>query len=93
MVGQHRSHTFGKSAFPWQYAINPESVFMIGYPWSKYGGPQKLDHRKVVKFVKVHFLHFVVVVAVVVVVLQFRLVYLNNRTELRNETLRTDGYP
>ena len=36
-------------------AINPESVFTKGYLWAKYGGPKKLDHRKVVKFVKVHF--------------------------------------
>ena len=30
-------------------------VFTKGYLWSKYGGPQKLDYRKVVKIVKVHF--------------------------------------
>ena len=43
------------------------------------------DNGKVVKIIKVHF--------VVVVVLQFRLAYLNNQRELRNETLRTDRYP
>ena len=34
-----------------------------------------------------------VVVVVVVVLLQFRLAYLNNQRELRNETLCTDRYP
>ena len=41
VVDQHRSHTFGKSVFPWQYTLNPESVFTKGYLWLKYGGPQK----------------------------------------------------
>ena len=40
---------------------------------------------------KVHYFHLVVVI--VVFVLQFRLTYLNNQTELRDETLRTDRYP
>ena len=39
-VGQHRSHTFPKSVFLWQWAINPESVFTK--VWSKYGGPQNM---------------------------------------------------
>ena len=52
----------------------------------------KLDYRKVVKFIFT-ILHLVVVVVVVVVVLQFRLVYLNNQRELRNENLHTDRYP
>ena len=29
-VGQHRSHTFAKSAFPWLWALNPKSVFTKG---------------------------------------------------------------
>ena len=41
-VGQHRSHTFVKSAFAWQYTFNLASVFTKGYLWSKCGGPQKL---------------------------------------------------
>ena len=44
---------------------------------------------------KMKILHLVVVVVVIVVVvvvvlLQFRLAHLNNQTELRDETLRTD---
>ena len=27
-VGQQRSHTFRKSAFPWRYELNPEYVFI-----------------------------------------------------------------
>ena len=46
----------------------------------------KLDYRKVVKIEKVHF-------HILIVLLQFRLVYLNNLTELRNVTLPTDRYP
>ena len=46
------------------------------------------------KVVKVNFtiLHFVVVV-VLLLLLQFKLVYLNNKTESRNKTLRTYRYP
>ena len=54
----------------------------------------KSDNGKVVKIIFT-ILHFVVVVVVVVLLLllQFRLAYLNNQRELRNETLRTDRYP
>ena len=72
-----------------------------------WGSSPKLDYRKVVKILKVHFhysssiLLLVVVVVVVVLLLllllllllQFRLAYLNNQTELRHETLCTDRYP
>ena len=29
-VGQHRSHTFAKSACPWEWALDPKSVFTKG---------------------------------------------------------------
>ena len=63
--------------------LNPESVFMKGYLWSKYGGPPKWDNGKVAKilFTILHFL------------LQFQPPYLKNRTELRNDILHTDGTP
>ena len=48
---------------------------------------------KLSKFIFIILHLVVVVVVVVVVVLQFRLAYLNNQTELRDETLRTDRYP
>ena len=51
----------------------------------------KLDYRKGVKLVKVTILYLVVVV--LLLLLQFRLAYLNNQTEMRNETLCTDTYP
>ena len=38
---------FRKSVFPWEYALNPESVFTKGYVWSKY--VQKSDNGNVVK--------------------------------------------
>ena len=57
---------------------------MKGYLWSKYGGLQKKDQNriteKLIKFLFTIRLHFVVVL------LQFRLAYLNNQIELRNET-------
>ena len=69
----------------------------------KIWGSSKNDRNwttgKVLKLSKFIFtiLHLVVVVVVVVAVvlllLQFRLAYLNNQTELRDETLRTDRYP
>ena len=47
------------------------------------------------KVVKVNFtiLHFVVVVVLLLLLLQFKLAYLNNKTESRNKTLRTYRYP
>ena len=66
-VGQHRSHTLGKSAFPWRYALNSESVFTKGYLWLKYGGPKNDQNQITRKSLKVSILHFLVVVVVVVV--------------------------
>ena len=51
-VGLHCSHTFEKSVFPWQYAINLESV---GYLWSECGGAQEMTKMESFNFVRVHF--------------------------------------
>ena len=66
----------------------------------KIWGSSKNDQNQITGKFIFTILHFIVavVVAVVVVVLlllllQFRLAYLNNQRELRNETLRTDRYP
>ena len=64
--------------------------------WGSSKNDQNWTIGKVLKLSKFIFtiLHLViVVVVVVVVVLQFRLAYLNNQTDLRDETLRTDRYP
>ena len=92
-VGQHRSHTFGKSVFPW----HTQSVIRLHerVPMVKIWGSSKKDQNWTRgKLLKLYFtiLHLLLVVDLLLL-LQFRLAYLNNHMELRNETLRTDRYP
>ena len=81
-VGQHRSYTFGKSLFPWQYTLNLESIFTKAYLWSNMG----VQNQTTGKFLKFIFtiLHLVVVL---LLLFQYRLAYLNNKTDLRNDVL------
>ena len=76
-VGQHHSHTFGKSLFPWQYTLNLESIFTKAYLWSNMG----VQNQTTGKFLKFIFtiLHLVVVV---LLLFQYRLAYLNNKERL-----------
>ena len=67
-VGQHRSHTFGNSTFPWRYmyALNPESVSTERYiPMVKIWGSSKNEQNwtigKLQKFIFT-ILHLVVAV-------------------------------
>ena len=55
-VGQHCSHTFGKSVFPWQYIGTQSGICLHERVaiWSKYRGPQNMQNqilpRKSLKF-------------------------------------------
>ena len=63
--------------------------------WGSSKNDQNWTTGKLLKLYKFIFtiLHLLVVVVVLLLLLQFRLAYLNNQRELRDETLRTDRYP
>ena len=57
-VGQHRSHIFGKSIFPWQYAFKSVGICLHKRVYTygqNMGIPKKSDNKKVDKIVEVHF--------------------------------------